>query len=201
MNEPTVITAPLIEPVSLADARTALAIDSAGSQDKLLSTYISAARRYFEWRTGRTVHQTTYEWTRTHFPAIGFRLPRATPLISIDAFTYKDDTGAVTAVPAADYIADTDSTPGRVVLAYGKSWPSFTAYPSNPIRIRYTAGLASSPVQDAAEDIQLPILLLTAHFYENPIAVLAVERGTPGQIVLAYALEHYLEKLQVEYVF
>ena len=202
MNEPTVITAPLLEPVSLADARTALAIDLAGSQDKLLSTYIAAARRYFEWRTGRTVQQTTLEWTRDAFPAEGYIvLPRATPLISIDAFTYKDNAAAVTAVPAADYFADTDSTPGRVVLVYGASWPSFTAYPSNAVRIRYTAGLASSPVQEAAEDIQLPILLLTAHFYENPIAVLAVERGTPGQIVLAYALEHYLEKLQVEYVF
>jgi hypothetical protein len=69
------------------------------------------------------------------------------------------------------------------------------------VRIRYTAGLASSPVQEADEDIQLPILLLVAHFYENPTAVFAVERGTPGQIVLTYALEHYLQKLQVEYVF
>ena len=84
MNEPTVITAPLLEPVSMADARTACAIDAAGSQDKLLSTYISAARRYFEWRTGRTVHATTYEWTLSAFPAGGFTLPRATPLLTID---------------------------------------------------------------------------------------------------------------------
>ncbi len=202
MNEPTVVTAPLLEPVSLADARTALAIDSAGSQDKLLSTYISAARRYFEWRTGRTVHQTTLEWTLASFPAESYIvLPRATPLISIDSFTYKDSDAAVTNVPAADYIADTDSIPGRVVLAYGASWPSFTAYPSNPVRIRYTAGLASSPVTDAAEDIQLPILLLAAAMYENPVGLLTSDRGAVSQLSVDYGIEHYLTKLQVEYVF
>lgn len=202
MNEPTVITAPLIEPVSMADARTACAIDPGGSQDKLLSTYIGAARRYFEWRTGRTVQQTTLEWTRSAFPACGYIvLPRATPLLTIDDFTTKDSAGTVTDVPAADYIADTDSIPGRVVLAYGASWPSFTAYPSNPVRIRYTAGLASSPVQEAAEDIQLPILLLAAAMYENPIGILTSDRGAVSQLVVEYGIEHYLSKLQVEYVF
>ena len=201
MYQPTIITAPLLEPVSLADARTACGIDSAGSQDKLIPTYISAARRYFEWRTRRTVHQTTYEWTLTAFPAESCVLPRATPLISIDAFTYKDSAGVVTNVPAADYIADTDSTPGRVWLAYGMSWPSFTAYPSNPIRIRYTAGIASSPVQEADGEIQQAVLLLTAHWYENPIVLLTSERGMPGQVVLSYALEAMLSKLQVEYAF
>lgn len=201
MNEPTVITAPLLEPVTMEDARKACAIDAGGSQDKLLETYRSAARRYFEWRTGRTVHATTYEWTLSAFPACSFPLPRATPLLTIDAFTYKDSTGVVTDVPAADYIADTDSIPGRVVLAYGSSWPSFTAYPSNPIRIRYTAGLASSPVQEADSDIRLPILLLAAAMYENPIGILTSDRGAVSQLVVQYGIEHYLSKLQVEYAF
>ena len=44
-------------------------------------------------------------------------------------------------------------------------------------------------------------LLLTAHWYENPIVLLTSERGMPGQVVLSYALEAMLSKLQVEYVF
>lgn len=201
MIEPTTITDPLLEPVSLAEARLQLAIDAAGSQDKNLAIFIEAARRYFESRTGRTVHQTSYELCLNAFPAESCGLPRATPLISIDSVKYWDSTGAENTVPATDYIADTQSTPGRLVLGYGKTWPSFTAYPSNPVRIRYTAGIASSPVTEADSDIKLAVLLLTAHFYEHGIPVLTSERGTPGQVVLKYALESLLDKLTVEHVF
>ena len=119
----------------------------------------------------------------------------------MDAFTTKDSAGVITDVPAADYHEDTDSIPGRVVLAYGASWPSFTAYPSNAVRIRYTAGLASSPLQEADADIQLPILLLAAAMYENPIGILTSDRGAVSQLVVQYGIEHYLSKLQVEYAF
>jgi hypothetical protein len=81
---------------------------------------------------------------------------------------YKDAAGAETAWAAANYISDTDSMPGRLVLAYGASWPSASLYPVHPIRIRYTAGIATaSPQAEAAADVRNVIMLLAAALWEH----------------------------------
>jgi len=52
-------------------------------------------------------------------------------------FVADDATGAVSTY----YIVETGGEQcGRIVLPYGASWPSFTAYPSNPIVIRFVCG-------------------------------------------------------------
>jgi hypothetical protein len=46
-------------------------------------------------------------------------------------------------LPAADYWVDAVSEPGRVLPAYGCSWPSTYSMP-NAVRISYTCGWASA---------------------------------------------------------
>ena len=205
MITPTTITGPVTEPIGLEEAQAALHIESTTDNNTLLALYIGAARRYFEWRTSRTLHQTTYEYVLDSFPANNqaIRLPRATPLISITAasFTYKNSAGVSTQVTAADYIADTDSLPGRVVLAYGKSWPSFTAYPVSAVRIRYVAGIATaSPVTEADADIKLPLLLLVGGMWENRESFV-ISDGVLSKVSVDYGVEAFLGKLTVEYGF
>lgn len=203
MLTPTVVTAPTKEPVSLAEVKGQLRLDMASTaEDTDLNRFIAAARWYYEWRTGRTIHQTTYDWVLSAFPGESYiALPRATPLVSITSLIYKDSTGASTTVANTEYIADTDSTPGRLVLGYNKSWPSFTPYPVSPVKVRYVAGIATaSPLVEADDDIKLPILLLIGGFYENRESIV-LGPNSMQQISIQYGVEHYLAKRQVDYEF
>jgi len=71
-----------------------------------------------------------------------------------------------------DYIVDTDSTVGKIVLPYAKVWPTATLYTVNPIKIRYVAGYTTIPIS-----IKQSMLLLIGHWYANREAVL-VGQGT-----------------------
>jgi uncharacterized phiE125 gp8 family phage protein len=204
MITPTTITPPIKEPVSLAEAQAALHVASATDNNTLLTLYISAARRYYEWRTSRTVHQTTLEYALDYFPAMDqpIRLPRATPLITITSVIYTNSAGTpATMTATTDYIPDTDSLPGRVVLTYGKSWPSFTPYPMNAVRIRYVAGIATtSPVTEADADVKLPILLLVGGMWENREGFV-VSDGALSKVAIDYGIEAFIGKQMVEYGF
>lgn len=203
MIEPLVTIPPVREPVTLDEVMMSLRIAPPSAEDIMLETFIAAARRYFEWRTGRTVHQTGYDYILDYFPSGPIDLPRATPLISISSVVYKDSAGVPHTVDAGDYIADRDSTPGRLVLGYGKEWPSFTPYPVSPVRISYLAGIAiTSPLvlTDADGDIKYVISLLVGGMYENRESIV-LEQGSISQIAVQYGVEHYLAKLQVGYAF
>lgn len=197
MITPKVITGPTTEPISATEAKLHCRIDTS-ADDTLVAQYIKAARKLIEKATGRTIHQQTLEWHLDAFPSESYIvLPRATPLISITSITYKDSDATVNTMSASEYIADTDTMPGRVVLAYNASWPSFTAYPVNPIKVRYTAGIATaSPVTECGEDIKIPMYLLTAHLYENK--ELASEQEL-SEIPLGIRM--WIDHLVTEYVF
>ncbi len=65
--------------------------------------------------------------------------------ITGSGFAYTDSDGDITPmIPTTDYLVDTSSDPGRVCLPYGVSWPSFTAYPVNPIAIRFVCGYGTT---------------------------------------------------------
>jgi len=126
---------------------------------------ITAAREYCEGFTGRALATQTIEAYLDRFPCGGIELPCA-PLQSVTSVKYKDSAGTETTMTAnTDYIADDESNIGRIVLPYGKSWPSFTPYSVNPIKIRYVAGYyASDPIP---RSIKQAILLLIGHWYAN----------------------------------
>jgi hypothetical protein len=69
------------------------------------------------------------------------------------------------------YLADIDSDPGRVVLRYGKTWPTTTLSPSNPIVIEYICGygLTGSTVE---APIKHAIKLMVSDLYENRESIL-----------------------------
>lgn len=146
-----VVTPVVTEPVSLAELKTHLRqTGSDAPEDSLLVDVLAGAREWCEAYCGRALAPQTLELFLDTFPADAIALPRP-PLVSVTSIKYKDYLGVETTVSASDYIVDTDSDVGRVVPAYGVSWPSFTVYPVNPIRIRYVAGYTTAPaaVKDA----------------------------------------------------
>jgi len=65
-----------------------------------------------------------------------------------------------------DYIVeDNGAGCGRIVLAYGKSWPSFTPYPSNPVTIEFVCGWTAA--SDVPRKIKQACLMICADLYEN----------------------------------
>lgn len=172
-DEPIVIDEPLFEPITLDEAKMATRVYGS-EENNLLRIYISAARRQLESATGRTFRQKTLEWSLDCWPcARHIELPRATPLISISSVKYTDSEGTETTWDSGDYIADTTSNPGRLVLGYNKTWPSFIAAPANAVKIRYKAGVANTyPLdEDSQTDIQADaktaMLLMVGTLYAN----------------------------------
>ncbi len=114
--------------------------------DTELSALITRAREYAEENTRRALASQTLEYALDQFPNEGcFDLPRC-PLTSVTSIkTYSSSGAETTLTVTTQYLVDTDSTPGRIVLPYGGTWPMGADYPLNPIRIRYVAGYTTLP--------------------------------------------------------
>jgi uncharacterized phiE125 gp8 family phage protein len=170
------------------------------TEDALFDVYIEAARDYVESHTGRTIHQKTLEITLNEWPRCDYiALPRATPLISITSVIYTDSDGNATTWSPSEYIADTDSMPGRLDLAYGEQWPSATLLPANGIRIRYVAGIVTaSPESEAPGYLKYPVMLLVAGMYENRESEFVPDRMAIETIALKYGVEAFIARARVE---
>ena len=66
----------------------------------------------------------------------------------------------------ADYFVDSKSEPGRVVLAYGKSWPGTTLRPANGVCITFIAGYGAEDL-NIPENIRNAMLLRIGDLYEH----------------------------------
>ena len=177
----TLVTAPAAEPVSLAEAKAHMRIDSA-ADDSLISALITAAREAAEAHTRRALVSQTWRLTLDGFPAPplpwwdGVRqaadmpgagsvieLPRP-PLVSVTSVTTYDDGDNPTVASAASYFVDSDSEPGRVALRSGQTWPAVGRV-AGGVEVIFVAGYgAASAVPQA---IRQAMLMYIGHLFEN----------------------------------
>jgi uncharacterized phiE125 gp8 family phage protein len=61
---------------------------------------------------------------------------------------------------------DTKSEPGRVSLAYSKSWPTTTLRPINGVCVEFEAGYGDAAT-DVPYRVKQAMLLLIGHLYEH----------------------------------
>jgi uncharacterized phiE125 gp8 family phage protein len=136
-------TPPAAEPLTLADAKLHLRIETGDTaEDALVTSAVQAAREYAEEATGRAL--VTQGWTLTldAFPARGgvIALERA-PVQSVTSVTYLDAAGvSQTLTAGTDYVVDTASQPARVALAPDASWPSTQSGRINAVTVVFVAG-------------------------------------------------------------
>ena len=134
------ITDATVEPVTLAEAKLHLRVDVA-DDDALITALITAARQRAEFITQRSLISTTWELAQDGFAdCLQLQYPR---VIAVTALTYLDSLGTLQTLAPSEYIVDATSEPGKVVLGYGKSWPSTYAVP-NAVKVRYTAGYGAT---------------------------------------------------------
>ena len=155
-----VITAPKIEPVSIAEVKTQLGIDFSQTDD-LISRRIVEARKWVESYTGRALITQTREKRWDCF-VDEHEVESALTVVSVK---YIDTDGVETTLDTSDYVLDTYPFIPHVRAAYGVSWPS-TRAERNAVRIQYTAGYG--PLSTSVEPIiREAIILLVGHWMNN----------------------------------
>jgi uncharacterized phiE125 gp8 family phage protein len=156
------VTPPASEPVTLAEAKDHLRLEGA-DDDTYVSALILTTRQHVEKVCWRGLVTQTREVVLDRFPDCAeMELPGGN-LGTITSVAYVDANGAEQTLDPDTYEADTVSEPGRLLLAYGQSWPS-TRCQWNAVRVRYTVGWA---VADVPAPIKHALLLLIAHLYEQ----------------------------------
>lgn len=143
----TLVTPPIGEPVTLADAKAHLRVDGT-DDDALITALITSARRQAEHLTGRALLTQSWKLTLEAFPADSLDLPYP-PLQSVGSISFLDSAGVRQTLAVADYQTITDEMVGRVVPAYGKCWPACRVVPG-AVEVEFTVGygLAAAVPQD-----------------------------------------------------
>jgi uncharacterized phiE125 gp8 family phage protein len=189
-----VITEPSIEPVTVAELKVHCRIDAdLGDEDSLLESIIKAARLHGENVTKRQFVECTRELIIDAFPASGIiELPRP-PLQSVTSVKYLDSDGEEQTLSTDYYDVDTDSEPGRVLLAYGQDWPT-TRDQLNAVTVRYVTGWpVTDDVATTPEAIKHWIKIRCNDLYANRESIV------PGTIISSMP-RHFADSLLDPYV-
>lgn len=169
-----IITPATSEPVTLEMARKQCKVDAEGSpptheDDDIIELFISAAREWCEAYLGRAVAPTLVEITLDEFPAAELTLESG-PVLGVEGVYYLDEDGAEQTLASSVYRLDTTEQVAVLRLNADEEWPA-TDDTTDTVRVRYTIGYsaAGDSPQDAPlpKSIQVAILLLIAHLYEN----------------------------------
>ncbi len=160
-----VVVPPAVLPVTLADAKAHLRVDS-DDDNTMVSAMIAAATGYAELFMGRALVDQTFDLVLDAFPAGSkpIAVPRP-PLIEVLGVFIRNADGSETEVEG--YRVDTIQAPGRIIPT--GAWPS--GLPAAGVRIRFRAGyilMEGSPPQavgNVPPDIHAALLLYVGTLY------------------------------------
>lgn len=167
----TLVTAPAVSPISLAQAKDHLRI-SHSDDDAKVQFCIDAATAYVDGEDGflgRCLVTQTWVLTLDEFPAVEINIPLP-PLQSIDSISYDDPDGNGQTVAPADYYVDVAREPGWVVPV--TTWPT-PLEAINAVRIQFVAGYlptTDSPPNLTANipaSIRAGMLLMIGSMFED----------------------------------
>ena len=171
----SVSSGPSVEPLSTAEAKTHLRIDTS-TEDTLVGNYIESARGAMEVMMRRAFITQTITLKLDAFPSgTTILLPRP-PAQSITSVQYVDTAGATQTVSSGDYTLDTTSEPARLSPAYNVDWPD-TRVQDNAVTVTYVAGYGDAAT-DVPEGVRLAIRLLIGCYYEQREAISSQDWST-----------------------
>ena len=164
-------TPPAIEPVTLAEAKQHLRVDS-NDDDAYIAGLVRAAREWVEQYLDRTLVLTQWAVRFDRFPIDStqdIELPRP-PIATAGtataiSLTYTLENGSTAAYSSASYRVDRYSTPAAVKTLYGQTWPPHL-WDDNALTITYWAGYGANS-NDVPAAIRHAMLMLVAHWYDG----------------------------------
>lgn len=169
-------TPPTVEPVTLAEAKAHLRVDSE-ADDAYILGLIATAREWVESYLDRTLIHTQWTMRMEDFPGDdeGIDLPRP-PMATADANTavivsYTLSDGSTATLDSNAYRVFRNSTPGEVHPIYGGGWPSDRRSDEDAVAVTWWAGYGAGPA-DVPASIRHSMLMLIGHWYEMRSSVL-----------------------------
>ena len=186
-SRPNLVLGPLIEPVTLDEAKLQLRVDFSADDsliDSLITTARQAAELYSErvfitqtWQLffdflGNTRSQPWFDGVQelpvTSFFPQQIIIPKP-PLLTIVEITSFDDDDTETVFDASNYQVSTykgdNPNQGRVTLRRGASWPDTTRN-ADALKVEFTAGYGPAE-DDVPKQIRTAILEEIAFRYNN----------------------------------
>ena len=161
---------PVVEPVSLADAKTHLRVDTESDDDHILAL-ISAAREWCENYTQRTFIHTQWTMTFDTFPW-EIELPRPPVAVAsgntATTITYAMETGGTATLATSQYRVDRTAEPGVIRTVYAGTWPSHLL-DRNSISVTWWGGYGEDGGK-VPKVVRSAILMLVAYWYERRLA-------------------------------
>ena len=164
----SLVTSPVVEPISLPEAKAHLRIDGSDSDNEIVSM-IAAARAQLENVTRRRFVQQTWDYTLPRFPSGDIYLPTQ-PVSSITSVNYVNGSGVST--PFTDFTLISDGPRSRVVPDYNVSWPT-TREHGNAVTVRFVTGYEPSTdspqdlTKNIPADIKSAMKIIISDMYEN----------------------------------
>jgi uncharacterized phiE125 gp8 family phage protein len=158
------ITPPAIEPVSLADVKAHLRLDT-NNDDLLLSALIATSRQQIEAALDLALIHQTWSLTLDAWPSSRrIDVPLA-PVSALTAVRTFDTDGIASPLPLASFQLDRASTPPRIhckaALTIATPLRALAA-----IELTFIAGFGATASAVPAP-IRQALLLLVAHWYDN----------------------------------
>lgn len=157
-----VSTAPVLEPITLAEAKLHLRVTST-IDDDLIETLIQAAREWCEGYAGRAYITQSITLKMDSFVDV-LDLPRP-PLVSVTTVKYVDSAGDTKTLSDSVYTVDTASEPGRLLLGYNQSWPTIRSV-AQAVEIIFVAGYGATTAT-VPYRVKAAMKLLIGHLYEH----------------------------------
>lgn len=188
------VSAPAFEPVSLAEAKAHLRVDFNDDDVMISSFIIAARQKFENdtrqslvtqsWKLvldqfpapGINVGSANWygpQWGNSPGPLTSLRADGRTgfeifldhsPVVSVDSISYIDVNGVEQVLAPSQYKVDLVRKPGRVVPAYGTTWPG-TRNEINAVTVSYTCGYGNA--QAVPEGAKNWIKLQVGAMYEN----------------------------------
>lgn len=164
-------TPPVVEPVSVSDAKAHCRIDT-NTDDDYVAALISAAREYVEAYIDEALIDQQLVMRLDAFPAV-IELPRPPMSQTADrtavSVTYvTGESGSTATLDTTQYRIDRDSRPGTIRTLYAGSWPSHLLdYGS--VTVTWWAGRGTDGSK-VSPRVKAAMLMLVGQWYERRMA-------------------------------
>lgn len=190
------LTAPAVEPLTLAEAKAQCRVDGSDS-DTLLERLIAVAREKIEGPAGCGVAIMARQWRLSLDcmpPEIWIPMG---PVLSVDEITYLDDGGTRQTLASAAYQWRKGRYEAYVRPIYNGTWPTVRR-DLDSVQVTFTAGFAGtndSPVTltGIPAPLRHAMLLLVTHYHDNRASV--AFGGEPHEMPLG--VENILNQYRV----
>lgn len=177
---------PLAEPVSVADAKAHMRVDST-AEDALIASLIVTSRLHIEAALGLALLTQAWSYFIDAWPRSREIVLPLKPVQAIATVRVWAQDGTSQTLAAETYTLDGEGMPPRLVLSRSAAPPA-PGRSASGIEIAFSAGFGDAGI-DVPAPIRQALLLLVAHWFENrePNRIGAADTEIPHMIATLLA--------------